>query len=73
MKTFLTFIFLIFCLPGWAGNGEVNIFTWSGFISDSAIQQFEKETGIKVNISEFDNNETLYAKLKATKGQGPRQ
>lgn len=48
----------------------VNVYTWSGVIPDAIIQQFEKETGIKVNFSTFDSNEIMYAKLKASKNAG---
>jgi spermidine/putrescine transport system substrate-binding protein len=50
-----------------AADNIVNVYTWSGVIPDFAIQQFEKETGIKVNFSTYDSNEVMYAKLKADK------
>lgn len=56
---------------GFAANDKiVNVYAWSGVIPDSAIQQFEKETGIKVNFSTYDSNEIMYAKLKASKNPG---
>jgi len=42
----------------------VNVFTWGDEIGPDIIRQFEKETGIKVNYSSYENNEMLYAKLK---------
>lgn len=48
----------------------LNVYTWSGVIPDAVIQQFEKETGIKVNFSTYDSNEVMYAKLKANKNAG---
>lgn len=42
---------------------ELNIYTWTYFIPDEIIEGFEKETGIKVNISFYDNNDTLLTKL----------
>jgi len=47
-------------------NKTLNLYAWGGEIPKALIQKFEHETGIKVNFSTFDNNETLYAKLKAT-------
>ena len=44
----------------------VNVYAWGGEIPKQAIQDFEKETGIKVNFSTYDNNETMYAKLRAS-------
>lgn len=45
-------------------EGQLNLFSWSEYIPHSVILKFEDETGIKVNYSEYDSNETLYAKLK---------
>lgn len=53
-----------------AAEKVVNIFNWSGYMPASVLRQFEKETGIKVNYSTYDNNETLYAKLKANPNSG---
>lgn len=53
-----------------ADDNVLNLYTWSGVIPDSIIQQFEKETGIKVNFSTYDSNETMYAKIKATPDAG---
>jgi putrescine transport system substrate-binding protein len=43
----------------------LNIYNWSDYIGDTTIQDFEKETGIKVRYDTFDANETLHAKLLA--------
>ncbi|CDG82225.1 bacterial extracellular solute-binding family protein [Janthinobacterium agaricidamnosum NBRC 102515 = DSM 9628] len=45
----------------------LNIYNWSDYISDDAVKNFEKETGIKVRYDVFDNNEILNAKLVAGK------
>lgn len=45
-------------------NNIVNVYNWSDYMPSSVIDQFQKETGIKVNYSEYDSNETMYAKLK---------
>lgn len=45
----------------------LNIYNWSDYISDDAVRNFEKETGIKVRYDVFDNNEILNAKLVAGK------
>jgi len=47
-------------------NPIVNVYVWGGEIPDKIIQQFEDETGIKVNFSTYDSNETMYAKLHAS-------
>lgn len=46
----------------------VNLFTWANYIPDDVVKQFEKETGIKVNYSNFSTNEEMLAKLQAVKG-----
>lgn len=47
-------------------NPVVNVYAWGGEIPKSLIHQFERESGIKVNFSTYDSNETMYAKLKAS-------
>ncbi|MGQ3892646.1 ABC transporter substrate-binding protein [Legionella sp. CNM-4043-24] len=44
----------------------VNVYTWGGEIPKQVIQAFEAETGIHVNFSTYDSNETMFAKLKAS-------
>lgn len=46
-------------------NGEINVFIWTEYVSESAISAFEKESGIKVNVSTYSSNEDLLAKLKS--------
>lgn len=49
----------------------LNIFNWGQYISDGEdgtrdlIDEFEKETGIKVNYATYDSNESMYARLKS--------
>jgi putrescine transport system substrate-binding protein len=43
----------------------LNVYNWSDYIGETTVQDFEKETGIKVRYDTFDANETLYAKLVA--------
>ena len=56
-------------LAGCSGSGTekrvVNVCSWGEYIDDSLIYQFEDETGIKVNYTTFDSNESMYAKLKS--------
>lgn len=41
----------------------LNIYNWSDYVDESTIKDFEKNTGIKVNYSVYDSNETLQAKV----------
>ena len=46
--------------------GEVNVYNWGGpYIDDSFFKAFQKETGIKVNYSEYQSNEEMYSILKS--------
>jgi spermidine/putrescine transport system substrate-binding protein len=49
---------------------SLNIFAWGDILDPKIIADFEKETGIKVNISPYFSNEELIVKLKATGGVG---
>jgi putrescine transport system substrate-binding protein len=53
-------------LPAWAKEEKIlNLYNWADYIGETTVQDFEKETGIKVHYDTFDANETLYAKLVA--------
>jgi len=43
----------------------LNIYNWPDYIPEGMIEDFEKETGIKVNYDTFETNEVLNAKLVA--------
>ena len=53
-----------------ADAGEVNVYTWGEYMAlgqdegiANVVEQFEKETNIKVNLTTYDTNEELYSKL----------
>ena len=48
-----------------ASAGELNIFIWTEYVSQEAIDAFEKDTGIKVNVSTYSSNEDMIAKVKS--------
>ncbi|GAA0235629.1 polyamine ABC transporter substrate-binding protein [Marinomonas primoryensis] len=43
----------------------LNVYNWSDYMAPGALEQFSKETGIKVNYDVYDSNEVLEAKLMA--------
>src|SRR5215510_13433803 len=43
----------------------VNVYNWSDYIAPDVLQDFEKETGVKVNYEVMDSNELLETKLVA--------
>jgi putrescine transport system substrate-binding protein len=45
----------------------VNFYNWSDYIDPTVLDDFSKETGIKVRYDTFDSNDTLEAKLLAGK------
>lgn len=58
--------------PGMAsgqGTGErvVNVYNWSDYIAPGVLDDFARETGIKVRYDTFDSNDTVEAKLLAGK------
>jgi putrescine transport system substrate-binding protein len=57
----------ITALPSAAFGADrvVNVYNWSDYIDESVLQQFTKETGIKVVYDVFDSNELLETKLLA--------
>ncbi|WP_018692369.1 extracellular solute-binding protein [Algicola sagamiensis] len=51
-------------------NQKVVVYNWSQYIPDGLVAQFEKETGIDVEYSTYESNESMYAKLKLMKSSG---
>lgn len=48
-----------------ATNGVVNVYNWGEYIDEDIFDEFTEQTGIKVNYTTFDSNETMYAKIKS--------
>jgi putrescine transport system substrate-binding protein len=67
-----SFVALILALeittPATAQNERVvNVYNWSDYIDSKVLEDFTKESGIKVQYDTFDANETLETKLLAGK------
>ncbi len=60
---------LFYCVPTYAGSGELYLYIWSEYIPDAVVENFTKETGIKVHMSNYDSNEAMYTKVKLA-GEG---
>ncbi len=43
----------------------LNVYTWSDYIDDTLIAEFEKTYNCNVIVDTFDSNEAMYSKLKA--------
>lgn len=70
----LGILFLYLLLPFfsslWYKDNVLNILIWAGTIDPQAINIFEKQTGISVNIAYVETNEELFVKLYTTGGKG---
>ena len=55
----------MFVTQAFAQDRVVNVYNWSDYIDDTILEDFTKETGIKVVYDTFDSNEILETKLLA--------
>ncbi len=70
MKRFLVLALVAFFAVVTTAQAEtLKLLTWKGYAPQKLIDTFEKETGIKVEVT-FSNNEEMIAKLRATRGAG---
>jgi spermidine/putrescine transport system substrate-binding protein len=51
------------------GSQTLKVLTWKGYAPKALVEKFEKETGIKVELT-YSNNEEMITKLRATRGAG---
>ena len=51
-------------------ENTIHVFAWGDILDPDVVADFEKQTGIKVNLSYYSSNEELIVKLKATRGEG---
>ncbi len=66
MKTlFAALVILLCCAPALAAERVVNIFNWSDYIDPGVLEDFTRETGIKVVYDTYDSNEMLESRLLA--------
>ena len=45
--------------------GELNLFNWGNYTNPELLEKFEKEHGIKVTVTGYDDNDSALAKVKA--------
>lgn len=69
IRSAMAALFLIF---GWVSSVQaddrvVHVYNWSDYISPKVLEQFTRETGIKVIYDTYDTNEILETKLLAGK------
>lgn len=63
-------LFSLSACKGGTKSSEVNLMTWGGdFVPREIINEFEKDTGIKVNYKEVQSNEDMLSLLEANPDQ----
>ena len=75
-KVLAQILVLTLCISLFAGFGAVsasadntlNLYTWAEMFDPDVLAEFEAETGITINYTNFDYDETMLAKLESTKG-----
>jgi len=65
ITSFFFFLLLLFSEAQAAPKKIVNVYNWAYVLSPKILQQFEKETGIKVNYDVYDSPEVMETKLLA--------
>lgn len=53
-----------------AENEVLNVYAWGSYLPEASLKAFEKQEGVTINYSTFENNESMYTKLKLLKGTG---
>ncbi|WP_374395547.1 extracellular solute-binding protein [Tabrizicola sp.] len=48
-----------------AAEGELQLYNWGNYTSQEMLDKFEKETGIKVTVTDYDSNDVALAKVEA--------
>ena len=48
-----------------AAEGELQLYNWGNYTSPELLAKFEKETGIKVTVTDYDSNDVALAKVEA--------
>jgi putrescine transport system substrate-binding protein len=56
---------VLFLTPAVAGERVVNVFNWSDYIDARIIEDFTRETGVRVVYDTYDSNEILETRLLA--------
>src|SRR5713226_8872790 len=58
-------VFVVMTAPCRAEEHTVNFYNWSNYMAPGVLEDFTRETGIKVVYDTFDANETLETRLLA--------
>lgn len=69
-KIILTLLMLFVLCPSANAAEELVLYNWSSYMPKEVLEQFTKETGIKVTEVTYDSNEAMFAKIKMVKDHG---
>lgn len=50
-------------------KGPLNLVAWEGYASKASVAAFERQTGIKVNVTSIASNDEVFAKIRTKSGQ----
>jgi spermidine/putrescine transport system substrate-binding protein len=66
MKRLLTATAMLLATSALAqAEGQLQLYNWGNYTSPEMLEKFEKETGIKVTVTDYDSNDTALAKVEA--------
>ncbi|AWB47776.1 putrescine/spermidine ABC transporter substrate-binding protein [Gemmobacter aquarius] len=66
MRNLLTATAMLLATAAMAqAEGELQLYNWGDYTSAELLAKFEKETGIKVTVTDYDSNDTALAKIEA--------
>jgi spermidine/putrescine-binding protein len=65
----LTVLLAIIFLSACGSKNKLTLYTWDEMFPQDLLRRFETETGIKINYINFDENETMLARLQASRGK----
>lgn len=64
-----TFLYSSNILKIFFNKKSINVLTWADMIDQETVSNFEKESGIKINLNFYETHEELLAKLEITGGK----
>jgi len=67
LTAFVITLAIIIC--GCGNSKRLTIYTWDEMFPQEILLGFERESGVKINYVNFDTNETMLARLQASKGR----
>ncbi|MDC0611981.1 spermidine/putrescine ABC transporter substrate-binding protein [Vibrio sp.] len=54
----------------YAAKETLNVYAWGGYLPEESLKAFEKQENVVINYTSFENNESMYTKLKLLNGTG---